>query len=148
MATKYQPIFPQLEDRAKKVLQHYAEDLYEHDQVTLNNVCKPGQVWLWQVRPTGTWLLRWDEDPQAGSRNSVLESIIRVGVNGNWGDARWYLFQVHSIENGRPVGIVSGKLSVSRLAEQLPRPKPKAERTVELPPIKPQFKTITVEAGK
>tara|TARA_B100001094_G_scaffold277236_1_gene285955 strand:- start:5481 stop:5909 length:429 start_codon:yes stop_codon:yes gene_type:complete len=141
MASKNQSIFQQLEIRSKKVLTHYVEDFYEHDKNILQTKVKPGEIWLWQVRPAGTWLIRWDEDIHA-SKNSLLEAIIRSAINGNYAKARWYLLYVESICDGQPIGTVSRSISPKWLSERLPRPK-----TVKLPQIKAQHKTINVAAN-
>lgn len=120
------PIYAELLSRSEDVLEHYVEDLTVHDKHLLLVKVKPGQTWLWQVRKTGTWLVRWDEDSEAGTKNSLPELLIHQSIRGgSWGDPQWYLIKCHEVRNGEPYGIVSQQIPVERLAAQLPRPKPK-----------------------
>jgi len=118
------PLYAELLLLADDILTLWPEDLTEHDNKILHTKFQPNQTWLWQVRPTGTWLIRWDEDPMAGDKNSPLECLIRSGQRGNWADAQWHLIHCQEIRNGQPYGHVSGSLSVDDLAHCLPRPKP------------------------
>jgi hypothetical protein len=118
------PLYAELVFRAENILTHWVEDLEVHDKKTLHSKVQPGQMWLWQVRPTGTWLVRWDEDAAAGTKDSMVETLIRSGQRGNWMGAEWYLVHCKEIRNGQPYGLVSNAIPVDDLAECLPRPKP------------------------
>ena len=121
------PLYAELCMIAEPILQHYIEDLEVHDKKTLHTAIKPGQTWLWQIRPTGTWLVRWDEDPNGGSKDSLLEVLIRQTMNGNWADSQWHLIHCDVIRNGQPYGMVSNPIPVAKLAAALPRPKPRVK---------------------
>jgi len=123
------PLYAELCMIAEPILQHYIEDLEVHDKKTLHTTIKPGQTWLWQVRPCGTWLLRWDEDPHAGSKDSIIEILIRQTLAGNWADSQWHLIHCKEIRKAQPYGMVSKPIPVAKLAAALPRPRP----TVKLP---------------
>ena len=118
------PIYATLLLLSENILSHYAEDLTVHDLKTIKERMKPGQTWLWQVRPSGTWLVRWDEDPDAGNKNSLVESLIRSGKNGNWLNAQWHLIYVHEHNGIDAYGLISQPMAIDTLAERLPRPKP------------------------
>ena len=110
--------------RAEDILQHYIEDLEVHDKAMLANHVQPGETWLWQVRPTGTWLTRWDEDPRGGEKDSLIECLIRQAQEGNWAKAEWYLLHCKERRGKEVYGFVSNSIPVAKLAAALPRPKP------------------------
>lgn len=117
------PLYAELCMIAEPILKHYIEDLEVHDKNALHNTVKPGETWVWQVRPTGTWLLRWDKDPGAGSKDSMLESLIRQTLKGNWADSQWHFVKCREFRNGQPYGSVSQPVPIAKLAAALPRPK-------------------------
>jgi hypothetical protein len=117
------PLYAELCMIAEPILQHYVEDLEVHDKNALHNIVNPGETWVWQVRPTGTWLLRWDKDSQADSKDSLLEILIRQTLKGNWADSQWHLIRCSEFRNGQPYGTVSHPVPIADLAAKLPRPK-------------------------
>jgi hypothetical protein len=120
------PIYAELCMIAEPILKHYVEDLEIHDKKALYSVVKSGETWAWQVRPSGTWLVRWDKDPEAGSKNSLLEILIRQTMQGNWADSQWHIIHCHEFRNGQPYGTVSQPIPTAKLAAALPRLKLKA----------------------
>ena len=121
------PLYAELCMIAEPILRYYIEDLEVHDKKTLHTTVKPGETWLWQVRPCGTWMLRWDEDASAGSKDSLIEGLIRSALAGNWANSQWHLIRCNEIRNGQPYGMVSNPIPVTKLAAALPRPKPKVK---------------------
>ena len=117
------PLYAELCMIAEPILKHYVEDLEVHDKNALHNTVKPGETWVWQVRPTGTWLVRWDKVPGAVSREGLLEILISQTLRGNWADSQWHLVKCREFRNGQPYGTVSGPIAVADLAAKLPRPK-------------------------
>jgi len=118
------PLYAEMLSAAEDILVHWPEDLTVHDRKTLHTKFQPGQLWLWQLRPTGTWLVRWDEDPNAGSKDSMLEILINSGCRGNWLDAQWFILHCQEIRNGQPYGTMTMPFDVHYLQTFLPRPKP------------------------
>lgn len=117
------PLYAELCMIAEPILRHYVEDLEVHDKNTLHNTVKPGETWVWQVRPTGTWLVRWDKDQEAGSKDSLLETLIRQTLKGNWADSQWHFIKCREFRNGQPYGSVSQPVPIAKLAAAFPRPK-------------------------
>jgi hypothetical protein len=134
------PIYAELVNRAESVLEHFVEDLEVHDKQTLTTKVQPGQTWLWQVRKTGTWLVRWDEDPNGGSKDSLVECLIRGAQHGNWGNPQWYLLHCKERRGTEVYGIVSNPIPVEKLAAALPRPKPK--------PVLPGERRYAIAGGR
>lgn len=132
-------IYDQLVLLSSNFLAHYNEDLTVHDRKTLATRVKANETWLWQVRPTGTWLARWDVDTTGRGKDSFVECLIKSGLAGNWEQARWYLFHVQYVEDDQPYGFVSKAIPVAKLAEALPRPQPK--------PVLPGQKQILEAVG-
>jgi len=126
------PIYAELAMRAEDLLVHYVEDFEVHDKQALQTRVQPGQTWLWQVRPTGTWLVRWDEDPQGGDKNSLIECLIRQAKDGNWTKAEWYLVHCKERRDKEVYGFVSNPIPVAKLAAALPRPRPQIKLPGEL----------------
>lgn len=118
------PIYAKMLFYADGILEHWTEDLTVHDKAAIQQRMKPGQTWLWQVRPTGTWLVRWDEDPNAGTKDSLVEILLRQAKRGDWANAEWHLIHVHEHNGTDAYGIVTASLPVDALCECLPRPKP------------------------
>jgi hypothetical protein len=116
-------IYTELEKLSHGVLLHFQEDLTVHDAAVLATVCKPGQSWLWVVHKCGTHLVRWDSDPNAGTKLSYLECLIRAAQRGSWPEGMWHLFHVKTMINDQPFGTVTGCLDVNDIANALPRPK-------------------------
>ena len=116
-------LYEELKSRADR-LTHYRDDLEVHDRTALETKIQPGQTWLWQVRPSGTWLTRWDEDPNGGEKDSLIECLIRQAQAGNWLNASWYLIHCHKRHGKQVYGFISQEIPVEKLAAALPRPKP------------------------
>jgi hypothetical protein len=116
------PLYAELCMIAEPILQHYVEDLEVHDKKALHHNVKTGETWAWQVRPTGTWLVRWDKDTMADS-DSLLEVLIRQTMKGNWSNSQWHLIRCQEFRNGQPYGTVSQPIPIVELAAALPRPK-------------------------
>ena len=117
------PIYAHLLFLSENILSHYTEDLTVHDFQTIQERMKPDQAWLWQVRPSGTWLVRWDEDPHAGTKDSLVEGLIRSAKKGNWANAQWHLIYVHEHNGIDAYGLITPPLAIDALLERLPRPK-------------------------
>ena len=134
---KYQPvvIYDTLLKLADGTLEHFVEDLTQHDRRFLETV-KPDTVWLWIVHKCGTHLARWDEDSYAGSKDSHLEALIRQGCYGMWPTHKAFLIHITDKQKHTSPGAYGNirKVSLQHLQTKLPRPKPQ----VELPKIKSQ----------
>ena len=115
------PIFPVLTALSDGVLQHYTDDLYLHDREILSKM-PAGSSWLWIVHKCGTHLARWDYDPQAGTRQSLTELLVRAMVRGDWSTGRCHIIHVTEQTDLGPLGHVTGTLSPDDLEDALPRP--------------------------